>query len=104
MTTAPHAHPPITSHRHRAVTTRLACHPLAQLHDHKLKVTGTDIHPLAGVPDALEALRLKASRRRLTDHYKDKASLQAIVRIQSLGRRRIAHASTKMIKATHALG
>ena len=75
---------------------------LLHLHDHKLKVTGDAIHPLAGVPDALEALRLKASRKRLVDHYQ--ASMPAIVKIQALGRKRMQRASTKMLHATKKLG
>ena len=75
---------------------------LLHLHDHKLKVTGSEIHPLAGVPDALEALRLKASRRRLNDRYH--GHLSAIVKIQAIGREKFRRASTKMLKTTQALG
>ena len=75
-----------------------------QLHDNKLKVDGETLHPLAGVPDALEALRLKAARKRMSKKYDNEKALSALVRIQALGRKKLARASTKMIKASRALG
>ena len=75
---------------------------LLHLHEHRINATSDQIHPLAGVPDALEAIRLKASKKRLVEKYK--VDMHAVVKIQSLGRRRLARHSTKMIKTSAALG
>ena len=63
---------------------------LLHVNEHRIKVVGAEgvIHPLAGVPDALEALRLKASKRRLTERYQ--VDMQRIIKIQAIGRRRLA--------------
>ena len=77
---------------------------LLHVHEHRIKVVGAEgvIHPLAGVPDALEAIRLKASKRRLAERYQ--VDMQRIIKIQAFGRRRLARMSTKMIKTSAALG
>ena len=75
---------------------------LLHLHEHRINATSDQIHPLAGVPDALEAIRLKASKKRLVEKYK--VDMHAVVKIQSLGRRRLTRHSTKMIKTSAALG
>ena len=75
---------------------------LLHIHEHRLPATSSEIHPLAGVPDCLEAIRLKASKYRMNDKYS--VDLQRIIRLQSIGRARLARASTKMLKTSKALG
>ena len=69
----------------------------AQMHEHKLKVTGTELHPLAAVPEALEALRLKAATRRMNELFKCNLSAsRAVVKLQALRRGNVTRQTTKM--------
>lgn len=69
---------------------------LLHYHEYRFKVTGPEVHPLTGVPYALESLRVKASKRRLT--ARGQLNLDRVIRIQAVGRRAIARRSVNTLK------
>ena len=72
------------------------------IHEHKLPAKGRNLHPLSGVPDALEALRLKASKKRMNKRYS--MQLHLIVKLQAQRRGQIARTTTKQLKTSAAYG